>query len=581
MVAFPQLNPRWSGEDVDRFRLLASAMAGRGVDVEPARDGEAGYTDGRAVYVEPGTDQAVVSLLAVQCSLLACGSLTPEVCKVLTGRPGLARRYLAVEGWRALAAMAPQVPPFPLVMQATAMEALTSSPEESLALAQSRRPVPEAPPVFGIIRPGRLRATAASDVLAAGAPTPKDLNELAPEDALPEVDEDEETESLSGLSKLLSNGLQTSLSLWLTKKLGGRGQPDDGEGGSDLPMGGSRAVTQVGKNAQVCLFPPSLSPVATETSFGRGWLYPEWDVHADTYRFGWCTVTEFDPPKRQVGAVAPPASGDLRRRLARLAVALERRRREAQGDGIDIDAVVEARVDLAAGSSPSDRLYIETQRKKRSLSVLFLVDASGSSGEQTGKGDVLRHQREASALLLDALSSLGDRVALFGFRSRGRNAVSFERVKDFDDRLDGATYERLGALRATGYTRLGAAIRHGTHTLETRAGTERRLLVVLSDGFPYDDGYEGRYGEEDARQALTEARRRGVGCLCLSLGATNEPEALRRVFGTAAHAHAKEFDDLIPDIGRLFRRALASADLQRRLAQRDRGSELTEPTGAR
>ena len=53
-----------------------------------------------------------------------------------------------------------------------------------------------------------------------------------------------------------------------------------------------------------------------------------------------------------------------------------------------------------------------------------------------------------------------------------------------------------------------------TTVLEQRSGTPRRLLVVLSDGFAYDHGYEDRYGEADARQALTEARRRGVSGVC-------------------------------------------------------------------
>ena len=95
---------------------------------------------------------------------------------------------------------------------------------------------------------------------------------------------------------------------------------------------------------------------------------------------------------------------------------------------------------------------------------------------------------------------------------------------------------RLDGLVPGAYTRLGAAIRHGAAVLEKRGGTSRRLLVVLSDGFAYDHGYEGAYGEADARRALAEARRRGTGCLCLSIGAGTDAEALRRVFGTAAHA---------------------------------------------
>ena len=226
-------------------------------------------------------------------------------------------------------------------------------------------------------------------------------------------------------------------------------------------------------------------------------------------------------------------------------------------------------------------MYLESQRTRRSLSVLVLIDVSGSTAERSAvAGDVLRHEREAAAVLADALCGLGDRVAVFGFRSRGRCSVSLLRVKDFDDHLTGPAYGRLAALAPGRYTRLGAAVRHGAHVLDTRAGTERRLLVVLSDGFPYDDGYEGRYAEADARRSLAEVRRQGIGCLCLSLGATTDAETLGRVFGTAAHASAAQFDDLIPDIGPLFRRAIASAELQRRVAQRQRRGAPIETKGA-
>jgi hypothetical protein len=94
------------------------------------------------------------------------------------------------------------------------------------------------------------------------------------------------------------------------------------------------------------------------------------------------------------------------------------------------------------------------------------------------------------------------------------------------------------------------------------------LLVVVSDGFAYDHGYEGRYGEADARRALAEARRRGMGCVCLSVGADTDLHALRRVFGTAAHAVIPRVEQLAEVVGPLFRSALRSAQLQRRAWQR-------------
>jgi nitric oxide reductase activation protein len=167
-----------------------------------------------------------------------------------------------------------------------------------------------------------------------------------------------------------------------------------------------------------------------------------------------------------------------------------------------------------------------------------------------------------------ALHELGDRVALYAFRSQGRAAVHMLPLKRFDAGLDAMVMRRVGGLTPGAYTRVGAAIRHGAWVLEHDGGTSRRLLVVLSDGFAYDHGYEGSYGEADARRALAEARRRGTGCLCLSIGAGTDPADLRRVFGTAAHATIPRADQLADVVGRLFQSALKSAEVQRTASQR-------------
>jgi hypothetical protein len=300
-----------------------------------------------------------------------------------------------------------------------------------------------------------------------------------------------------------------------------------------------------------------------------GITYPEWDVHRRRYRADWCTVLEADPPAGQGAVPMLPDGHALRRPLARLGIGLARCRRQRQGDDIDIDAAVEACVDTLAGSPHDDDFYVDTLRRRRDLAVMVLLDVSGSASEPGAAGrSVHEHQRAAAAELTAALHALGDWVALYAFNSRGRQAVQLLRVKSFDDHLDGSVARRLFSLTPGAYTRLGAAIRHGTSILEVRAGTPRRLLVVLSDGFAYDHGYEGRYGEADARRALVEARRRGVGCVCLSVGSNVDLGALRRVFGAAAHATVPRSEQLPALIGPLFRAALGSAEAQRRTFQR-------------
>jgi nitric oxide reductase activation protein len=236
-----------------------------------------------------------------------------------------------------------------------------------------------------------------------------------------------------------------------------------------------------------------------------------------------------------------------------------------QGDDVDIDAAVEARVETMAGSAPSEAVYVESLCRRRDLSVLVLLDASGSAAEPGGMGrTVHEQQRAAAAALTVALHALGDRVALYAYHSRGRSAVQLAPVKRFDDALDTLVMRRLHGLVPHAYSRLGAAIRHGAAVLEDRGGTSRRLLVVLSDGLAYDHGYESAYGAADARRALVEARRRGTGCLCLSVGASTDAETLRRVFGSAAHATIPRTEQLNEVIGPLFRSALRSAEVLRR-----------------
>lgn len=80
---------------------------------------------------------------------------------------------------------------------------------------------------------------------------------------------------------------------------------------------------------------------------------------------------------------------------------------------------------------------------------------------------------------------------------------------------------------------------------------------MLSDGYPYDDGYEGRYAQGNAAKALEELRADGVACLCLSLGADGDADALDQVFGSASHAGAATLSALSPRMDELFLSALA------------------------
>ena len=82
---------------------------------------------------------------------------------------------------------------------------------------------------------------------------------------------------------------------------------------------------------------------------------------------------------------------------------------------------------------------------------------------------------------------------------------------------------------------MGAALRHGIKRLSQRP-ERQRLLLLLSDGKPNDlDQYEGRYGLEDTRHAVHEARQAGLVPFCVTID-QKAHDYLPRLFGSQGFA---------------------------------------------
>jgi nitric oxide reductase NorD protein len=550
----------------DRFRFLATYIAGRSVEVTEAPAGQPAHTNGQFIFVSAGGSvEEQRREMLVQAALLGAGSLDPRLVKSLRARATLARRYLALEGHRVLAELARQISLDAALLPDR--QPSTASAEESLEAAKGRDNVADPPEWFGVIKPSRLLGSTAGP---GGQATNKDLQlQFDPID-IPESEDDDEDEDEDGgkrseskILKLFQSPLfnNQSISDYFRKLFGGKRSEGEGAAGAEMTVRSIRRVKEIGPNAR---------PVPTRIQFtddGKpgaaigvgGALYPEWDVFNDRYKPDWCRVIDFPLTVAADVADAGVAHDDvLRRRLARVGLGPKVLRGRADGDDLDLEALIDLLVDLQSGLSAPEHVYLERRKLARNLGVLILIDASGSAVDADSDGLAVHdHQRRAAATLAVTLEELGDRVAVYAFRSQGRHAVHLPAIKTFDQSFGAVGRARLNHLEPASYTRLGAGIRGAGEVLKNEAGTPNRLLLVLSDGFPYDDGYEGRYAEADSHKALEELRAEGIACLCLSIGASTETEVLERVFGSASFASAPALADLSPQMDELFMSALA------------------------
>ncbi len=551
-----------------RFMLLAQSVTGQRTQVIDG-DRDFAYSDGESIFLPRGPEDYRCAGVFAQAGLVAIGSLNHHMMARLSGHRRVTERYLLLECVRAASVLKPV---FPQGISQSITEIyggpVPADANQSLTWArQSHRSLQSPPQWLGTIKPiSVLRATGDTDRAARPG---QDKVAASGRDALPDIDDEEDSERVRFL-ELFSAPIQTPLSSMINRFFGmGRGPATGGQGGGDLPTG-THSAGPVSSNARRTAASDGVTPGSAKVY--SGYRYPEWDHFRHQYRPQWCSVAEFDPPSTTAPNPIPDDDWSVRRELARLGLTPERHRRRQQGDSLDLTALIDATVARVAGVDVDTRVYECRRMTAHDLSVLILLDATGSTRTSGIGCRVFDQQRDLVARLTGALDRLGDRVATYGFSSEGRNAVRFVRVKEFDDRYDHVARQRLSALTPSGFTRLGAAIRHATHLLNTRAGTPKKLLVLVGDGFPYDTGYEDRYAEHDSRRALSEAVAQGVGCACISIGAVTNIEVTERVWGDVPHRHLDAPSDLASSLRAMFETALRTAAATKRsIGTTDRG----------
>ena len=333
---------------------------------------------------------------------------------------------------------------------------------------------------------------------------------------------------------------------------------------AELPE--ARLVARPGAPKEVLLSsaPPAGRTRRESHALPSGIAYPEWDYRIGGYRTPGAIVRTPQPALGDPAWAAETLErhaalvSSIRRRFEALRARRVRLRRRTDGDEIDLDACVESAADFRAGLARSERLYQAQRPARREMAIALLIDVSGSTDSWvSGSRRTIDVEREALLLVCIALESMRERYAVLAFSGEGPGAVSVRSIKAFGEHHGPEVSRRIAALEPERYTRVGAALRHAAALL-MREPARHRLLLLLSDGKPNDvDHYEGRYGVEDMRQAVLEAKLQGIFPFCLTVDRA-AAGYLPAVFGPAQYALLPR-PELLPTALLDWIRRLASA----------------------
>ena len=293
----------------------------------------------------------------------------------------------------------------------------------------------------------------------------------------------------------------------------------------------------------------------------KAYVYDEWDFRANDYKPRWCVVKEksldegdsafyndalknystlLSHIKRQFELIMP----ETFRKIYRM----------VDGEDIDLNAALEAAADIRMKVPPDEKIYWRRNKIERNVSVVFLLDMSASTAEAIDEGRhtvddrdapddpveymvwlrrrreglVRRHykriidlEKESTALLIQALESIGDNYGIYGFSGYGRENVEFYVIKDIEENFTERIKRRIDKITPLHATRMGSAIRHAITKLENQ-DSPTKIMFLISDGRPQDRGYsregvEKEYAVHDTHMALLEAKRKDITPFCLTV----------------------------------------------------------------
>ncbi|WP_278035032.1 nitric oxide reductase activation protein NorD [Flavobacterium nitratireducens] len=268
----------------------------------------------------------------------------------------------------------------------------------------------------------------------------------------------------------------------------------------------------------------SISESAETDSKGFHLLYDEWDFGKGVYKENFCKVypklqqkTDADYYKKTITKNASTLLG-LRKMLTNVNNKMQQQKRQTQGDEFDIDAITDLYVDLHSKRTPSEKVYVSNRKKEKDLSILILLDISLSSDSYAAGNRVIDVEKEVSILFGEILNEFNIDFSIDSFYSKTRNYSTYLTVKDFDENWNIGKH-KIGAVEPSGYTRIGAALRHAGARLDQRK-TKNKWVILISDGKPNDyDKYEGKYGINDVKQALRELNSKNINSYALAIEA--------------------------------------------------------------
>ena len=286
--------------------------------------------------------------------------------------------------------------------------------------------------------------------------------------------------------------------------------------------------------------------VSEEVFLGKGFYLDEWDYKKNDYLKNYvCIKTIINDNIKAI-----PLPSRLKKIVKRVQNELDlmkidkiKKDNLIYGDELNLDSWLDYKTSLNKNEHKQN-FFTNYEKKNRSMSTLILADISLSTEAGiTSEIRVIDMIKDSLMVFSEALTKLEDKFSIYAFSSLKNTKVRFHIIKNFKEKYSNIIRGRINEIKPGYYTRLGAAIRQSTKILE-KQDSNNKLLLIISDGKPNDvDKYDGRYGIEDTKKAINEAKLKGITPFCVTID-LEAKDYLSHLFGKNGYVLIKNSKNL-------------------------------------
>lgn len=193
---------------------------------------------------------------------------------------------------------------------------------------------------------------------------------------------------------------------------------------------------------------------------------------------------------------------------------------------------------------------------KFDMDVMLLVDSSGSNASvirnKKNNSQMRRYEMNqiVSVLVHEALKGAKFPHAIWSFDERV--ATEIAPMVDFANCFQKDVGLNLREIGAYGNNRDGLAIAHAGEYLQKHGKSNKKLLIVLSDGQPAANGYGGHKAMQDVKGQVDALKAKGINTIGIFTGHESENQYFKLMYGSHLFANNESIFKLPKELKNLL-----------------------------